>query len=245
MNRKYNEQLLKFYNDNRQNTHLFGTGDHWRPPLFCPDFRRGGILYIGINPSTGGIKDAIAAIGGGRKRPLYDGDADKLAEAQNNLYDRYAFFKKRKKHADDCFNQDACNIAHLDIYPFRLSKGTGQASAVDLFKKISIDGFHESCERLFSTAIKAHKPKFVWLANFGAWNQLNERGVFPGIKFEEKGCLDRDLKITAWIMKIKKYNVETKLIVSKQLSGRPYYSVRPDQWKKAHDAIRDWAKQAD
>lgn len=160
----------------------FGTRDDIYAPIFYDDFKRGGILFIGMNPSFN-PKGMRPILRGTEFEKLNFESFSKWSSAASDpahvdtsirigrlVHDEYAFFKRMHEIAKECNT----HFQHIDLFVYRQ---TNQNEFLPLIrdKKRVLNEFGRDQLDIFLEALKEIHPEAIVVSNAGSSGIIREQ----------------------------------------------------------------------
>lgn len=159
----------------------FGADDKVYAPIFYDDFKTGGILFIGMNPSFNprGVRKII------RNSEFSKLDPDdfyswRTTAADSSLVDtairigrlvtdEYAFFKRMHEIAKEC----KTHFQHIDLFVYRQTKQNEFMRLIRDKKKV-LNEFGRDQLDIFLEALKGIRPAAIVVSNAGSSGIIRE-----------------------------------------------------------------------
>ena len=217
-NEKINKKILKIVEDHKEKFSL--------PPVLYPKFNKGGILFIGLNPSSS--EKALKKI---LKETEYPDVDPKELDLQNEEdckilieIERTAMRKKGASPYHDKFHEISefveVPFQHIDLFYFRKTEQKEAKKEIEKGpdKKFGLNDFGLQQLNIALEIIRKIEPKLIVVANAFASNIIREgrdregRVIFKiDNKNFDKNCYD--------VLKIKKKK-EIPIIFTSMLTGQ-------------------------
>lgn len=141
-------------------------------PVFYDNFKKGGILFIGMNPSCGGLNSKL--ISSDQKKLLLwnngndiESKVDKIIDIEKIFIDKYPYFKLMK---NICDLSDLKNKHFLNIDIFILKETNQKKFVKDIVKSedsksIILNDFGLEQINLFKVILKELNPEVIIIVN--------------------------------------------------------------------------------
>ena len=175
INEKINSKILSVWKKH------FGASDKVYAPIFYDDFKTGGILFIGMNPSFNprGIRKIMRGTEFEKMDPetFYNwrtaaqdsAHVDDSIRFGRLVHDGYAFFKRMHEIAKEC----KTHFQHIDLFVYRQTKQKEFLRLVRDKKRV-LNALGRDQLDIFLEALKEIRPAVIVVSNAGSCGIIRE-----------------------------------------------------------------------